>query len=143
MLRLKAFKPFHSLIVLFLLFLILVSLADSYERTERKMGLRDIQSTLPPGFRFCPSDEELVCYYLYKKVANERVLGGTLVEVDLHTREPWELPGGCMLLYLFAPLFSQCSSLFHRSHRANKMKLSVSYEQSLIQIRTYTLVSYI
>ncbi|XP_078173325.1 protein CUP-SHAPED COTYLEDON 3-like [Carex rostrata] len=56
------------------------------------MGLRDIELTLPPGFRFYPSDEELVCYYLYKKVANERISEGTLVEVDLHTREPWELP---------------------------------------------------
>ncbi|XP_010935925.1 protein CUP-SHAPED COTYLEDON 3-like [Elaeis guineensis] len=56
------------------------------------MGLRDIESTLPRGFRFYPSDEELVCHYLYKKVANERVSGGTMVEVDLHTREPWELP---------------------------------------------------
>ncbi|KAJ4747015.1 NAC protein [Rhynchospora pubera] len=56
------------------------------------MGLRDIESTLPPGFRFYPSDEELVCHYLYKKVANERISQGTMVEVDLHTREPWELP---------------------------------------------------
>ncbi|XP_010906799.1 NAC domain-containing protein 21/22 [Elaeis guineensis] len=56
------------------------------------MGLRDIESTLPPGFRFYPSDEELVCHYLYKKVTNENISGGTLVEVDLHTREPWELP---------------------------------------------------
>ncbi|XP_020248831.1 protein CUP-SHAPED COTYLEDON 3-like [Asparagus officinalis] len=56
------------------------------------MGLRDIESTLPPGFRFYPSDEELVCHYLYKKVSNERVMQGTMVEVDLHTREPWELP---------------------------------------------------
>ncbi|XP_073001788.1 NAC domain-containing protein 100-like [Typha latifolia] len=56
------------------------------------MGLREIESTLPPGFRFYPSDEELVCHYLYKKVANERMSQGTMVEVDLHTREPWELP---------------------------------------------------
>lgn len=56
------------------------------------MGLREIESTLPPGFRFYPSDEELVCHYLYKKVTNERTLQGTLVEVDLHAREPWELP---------------------------------------------------
>jgi No apical meristem (NAM) protein len=57
------------------------------------MGLRAIESILPPGFRFCPSDEELVCHYLYKKATNERISQGTLVEVDLHTREPWELPG--------------------------------------------------
>uniref|UniRef100_A0A0D9W761 NAC domain-containing protein n=1 Tax=Leersia perrieri TaxID=77586 RepID=A0A0D9W761_9ORYZ len=37
------------------------------------MGLREIESTLPPGFRFYPSDEELVCHYLYKKVTNEHV----------------------------------------------------------------------
>lgn len=58
-----------------------------------RMGLRDVEATLPPGFRFCPSDEELVCHYLYKKVVNERLSRGTLVEIDLHTCEPWELPG--------------------------------------------------
>ncbi|KAL5211202.1 hypothetical protein ABZP36_022049 [Zizania latifolia] len=57
------------------------------------MALREIESTLPPGFRFFPSDEELVCHYLHKKVTNERTAqGSTLVEVDLHAREPWELP---------------------------------------------------
>ncbi|ONK79607.1 uncharacterized protein A4U43_C01F8090 [Asparagus officinalis] len=61
------------------------------------MGLRDIESTLPPGFKFYPSDEELVCHYLYKKVANVKVSEGTMVEVDLHTREPWELPEGAKL----------------------------------------------
>ncbi|KAJ6817840.1 NAC domain-containing protein 79-like [Iris pallida] len=56
------------------------------------MGLREVESTLPPGFRFYPSDQELVCHYLYKKVTNARTSDGTMVEVDLHTREPWELP---------------------------------------------------
>ncbi|XP_019188425.1 PREDICTED: protein CUP-SHAPED COTYLEDON 3-like [Ipomoea nil] len=56
------------------------------------MGLRDIGATLPPGFRFYPSDEELICHYLYNKVANQNVSKGTLVEVDLHTCEPWQLP---------------------------------------------------
>lgn len=57
------------------------------------MGLRDIGAELPPGFRFYPSDEELVCHYLLKKISNEEVLKGTLVEIDLHTCEPWQLPG--------------------------------------------------
>ncbi|XP_078161113.1 NAC domain-containing protein 100-like [Carex rostrata] len=56
------------------------------------MGLRQIEMTLPPGFRFYPSDEELICHYLQKKVTNETMTGGTLVEVDLHVLEPWELP---------------------------------------------------
>ncbi|KAG6400903.1 hypothetical protein SASPL_137748 [Salvia splendens] len=56
------------------------------------MGLRDIGETLPPGFKFYPSDEELVCHYLHKKITNEQVLRGTLVEIDLHVCEPWQLP---------------------------------------------------
>ncbi|KAJ8749115.1 hypothetical protein K2173_013722 [Erythroxylum novogranatense] len=56
------------------------------------MGLRDIGATLPPGFRFYPSDQELVCHYLYKKITNEEILKGTLIEIDLHTCEPWQLP---------------------------------------------------
>lgn len=63
------------------------------------MGLRDIEMTLPPGFRFYPSDEELVCHYLHNKVANQHRIAaagaasaGTMVEVDLHVHEPWELP---------------------------------------------------
>lgn len=68
------------------------------------MGLREIESRLPPGFRFHPSDEELVCYYLRNKVAmaNHQTLplispADTMVEVDLHAREPWELPGNARL----------------------------------------------
>ncbi|XP_074584772.1 NAC domain-containing protein 21/22-like [Curcuma longa] len=62
------------------------------------MDLRYIESTLPAGFRFCPSDEELLCYYLQKKVTtNDRASQGTMVEVDLHTHEPWELPEAAKL----------------------------------------------
>lgn len=71
------------------------------------MGLKDIGSKLPPGFRFHPSDEELVCHYLCHKIrarydhgdvedddAGEALNGATdLVEIDLHVCEPWELPG--------------------------------------------------
>ncbi|CAK8571758.1 unnamed protein product [Lathyrus sativus] len=56
------------------------------------MGLRDVGASLPPGFRFYPSDEELVLHYLLKKITNENVIKGTLEEVDLHTCEPWQLP---------------------------------------------------
>ncbi|KAL5990565.1 hypothetical protein ACLOJK_011467 [Asimina triloba] len=61
-------------------------------KKEEHMSLRGLEATLPPGFRFYPSDEELVCHYLYKKVANENISQGTLVEIDLHTCEPWQLP---------------------------------------------------
>ncbi|RVX19464.1 NAC domain-containing protein 21/22 [Vitis vinifera] len=75
------------------------------------MGLRDIGATLPPGFRFYPSDEELVCHYLYKKITNEDVLKGTLVEIDLHICEPWQLPGPSQLSDM--SLFSTVGAFTH------------------------------
>ncbi|KAJ1269118.1 hypothetical protein BS78_07G185900 [Paspalum vaginatum] len=47
---------------------------------------------LPPGFRFHPTDEELVTFYLAAKVFNGACCGVDIVEVDLNRCEPWELP---------------------------------------------------
>ncbi|XP_064981839.1 protein CUP-SHAPED COTYLEDON 3-like [Musa acuminata AAA Group] len=47
---------------------------------------------LPPGFRFHPTDEELVTFYLASKVFNGGFCGVDIVEVDLNRCEPWELP---------------------------------------------------
>ncbi|XP_027356654.1 protein CUP-SHAPED COTYLEDON 2-like [Abrus precatorius] len=47
---------------------------------------------LPPGFRFHPTDEELITYYLLKKVLDNTFTGRAIVEVDLNKCEPWELP---------------------------------------------------
>uniref|UniRef100_A0A6V7QXD7 NAC domain-containing protein n=1 Tax=Ananas comosus var. bracteatus TaxID=296719 RepID=A0A6V7QXD7_ANACO len=47
---------------------------------------------LPPGFRFHPTDEELVTFYLASKVFNGGLCGVDIVEVDLNRCEPWELP---------------------------------------------------
>jgi len=47
---------------------------------------------LPPGFRFHPTDEELVTFYLAAKVLNGACCGVDIAEVDLNRCEPWELP---------------------------------------------------
>nr|CAA63101.1 NAM [Petunia x hybrida]CAA63102.2 NAM [Petunia x hybrida] len=49
-------------------------------------------SNLPPGFRFHPTDEELITYYLLKKVLDSNFTGRAIAEVDLNKCEPWELP---------------------------------------------------
>lgn len=46
----------------------------------------------PPGFRFHPTDEELVLYYLKRKVCRRRMLN-MIGETDVYKCEPWELPG--------------------------------------------------
>ncbi|KAL6202097.1 hypothetical protein ACLB2K_025808 [Fragaria x ananassa] len=47
---------------------------------------------LPPGFRFHPSDEELISYYLLKKVMDSNFTCRAIAEVDLNKCEPWQLP---------------------------------------------------
>ncbi|RWW76306.1 hypothetical protein BHE74_00015613 [Ensete ventricosum] len=49
--------------------------------------------TLPPGFRFHPTDEELVAYYLKRKINGYRFELEIIPEVDLYKCEPWDLPG--------------------------------------------------
>ncbi|GMJ05407.1 NAC domain containing protein 1, Arabidopsis NAC domain containing protein 21 [Hibiscus trionum] len=50
-----------------------------------------VEAELPPGFRFHPRDEELVCDYLMKKVASTDALQ-LMIEVDLNKCEPWDIP---------------------------------------------------
>ncbi|XP_019451347.1 PREDICTED: NAC domain-containing protein 100-like isoform X2 [Lupinus angustifolius] len=47
---------------------------------------------LPPGFRFHPTDEELISQYLYKKVTDTKFIARAIGEVDLNKCEPWDLP---------------------------------------------------
>ena len=47
---------------------------------------------LPPGFRFHPTDEELITHYLAKKVADARFAAHAVSVADLNKCEPWDLP---------------------------------------------------
>lgn len=48
---------------------------------------------VPPGFRFHPTDEELLHYYLKKKMSFQKFDMEVIREVDLNKMEPWELQG--------------------------------------------------
>ncbi|KAM3374740.1 NAC domain-containing protein 92 [Capsicum galapagoense] len=50
------------------------------------------QMELPPGFRFHPTDEELITHYLSKKVVDSDFFAMAIGEVDLNKVEPWDLP---------------------------------------------------
>ncbi|KAK4489920.1 hypothetical protein RD792_000568 [Penstemon davidsonii] len=47
----------------------------------------------PPGFRFHPTDEELVLYYLKKKICKKRHRLDVIGETDVYKWDPEELPG--------------------------------------------------
>ncbi|KAF6137961.1 hypothetical protein GIB67_041834 [Kingdonia uniflora] len=48
---------------------------------------------LPPGFRFCPTDEELVVQYLRRKVFGCPLPASIIPEVDICKYDPCQLPG--------------------------------------------------
>ena len=50
-------------------------------------------TSLAPGFRFHPTDEELVRYYLRRKVCGMPFRFEDISEIDVYKSEPWELDG--------------------------------------------------
>lgn len=53
-----------------------------------------------PGFRFHPTDEELVGFYLRRKVDNKPVSIEIIKQIDIYKYDPCDLPSK-----LHAPLF--------------------------------------
>ncbi|KAF9597525.1 hypothetical protein IFM89_019439 [Coptis chinensis] len=49
-------------------------------------------SSLAPGFRFHPTDEELVIYYLKRKIFNKPFRIDAISVIDIYKFEPWDLP---------------------------------------------------
>jgi hypothetical protein len=45
-----------------------------------------------PGFRFHPTDEELVTFYLRRKVAGKRLSIEIIRDFDIYKHDPWDLP---------------------------------------------------
>ncbi|KAD3066859.1 hypothetical protein R6Q59_018951 [Mikania micrantha] len=65
------------------------------------------QLSLPPGFRFYPTDEELLVQYLCRKVAGHDFSLQIIADIDLYKFDPWQLPSKAMFgekeWYFFSP----------------------------------------
>ncbi|ONK58562.1 uncharacterized protein A4U43_C09F14350 [Asparagus officinalis] len=55
---------------------------------------QNVMTKLPPGFRFHPTDEELVVQYLRRKAYSCPLPAAIIPEIDLGKHDPWDLPGG-------------------------------------------------
>ncbi|CAH8354363.1 unnamed protein product [Eruca vesicaria subsp. sativa] len=65
---------------------------------ENKVNLSiNGQSKVPPGFRFHPTEEELLHYYLRKKVHSQKIDLDVIREVDLNKLEPWDIQEECRI----------------------------------------------
>lgn len=45
-----------------------------------------------PGFRFHPTDEELVDFYLKRKIQQKSLPIELIKQVDIYKYDPWDLP---------------------------------------------------
>nr|AQP31369.1 NAC transcription factor 13 [Litchi chinensis]UKF18672.1 NAC transcription factor [Litchi chinensis] len=65
------------------------------------------ESSLPPGFRFHPTDEELILHYLKRKLTSSPFPGSIIADVDIYKFNPWDLPAkaafGEKEWYFFSP----------------------------------------
>ncbi|MED6183374.1 hypothetical protein PIB30_037291 [Stylosanthes scabra] len=60
----------------------------------RMLREKEQKFELPSGFRFHPTDEELINYYLVKKVLDDKhFFSIAIADADMNKCEPWDLPG--------------------------------------------------
>ena len=74
----------------------------------------DNNVNLPPGFRFCPTDEELVVHFLHRKASLLPCHPDVIPDLDLYPYDPWDLDGTifCKLyiyIYIYIYIFSSYS----------------------------------
>ncbi|XP_044509172.1 NAC domain-containing protein 82-like isoform X2 [Mangifera indica] len=67
------------------------------------------KTSLLPGFRFHPTDVELVMYYLKRKIMGRKFHSDAITEVDIYKCTPWDLPAksslrtGDLMWYFLSP----------------------------------------
>jgi hypothetical protein len=66
---------------------------------------------LPPGFRFHPTDEELVNHYLCRKCSSLPLAVPIIREIDLYKYDPWQLPGNLFIFNFFSSVTHQRKEL--------------------------------
>ncbi|CAN6833224.1 unnamed protein product [Brassica oleracea var. botrytis] len=84
---------------------------------EKPCSIKNRELRLPPGFRFHPTDEELVVHYLSRKVSGLLVPAYVIPEIDICKAEPWDLPGDCNSERYF---FSMREAKYPNGNRSNR-----------------------
>ncbi|XP_060215773.1 putative NAC domain-containing protein 94 [Lycium barbarum] len=59
------------------------------ERNEKEKNMDEV---MLPGFRFHPTDEELVGFYLRRKVQQKPISIELIKQLDIYKYDPWDLP---------------------------------------------------
>lgn len=59
---------------------------------ERNDKEKNMDEVMLPGFRFHPTDEELVGFYLRRKVQQKPISIELIKQLDIYKYDPWDLP---------------------------------------------------
>lgn len=59
---------------------------------ERSHDMEKGDEVILPGFRFHPTDEELVSFYLKRKVQQRPLSIELIRQLDIYKYDPWDLP---------------------------------------------------
>ncbi|KAG4923026.1 hypothetical protein AAZX31_18G282100 [Glycine max] len=84
---------------------------------EKVSFVKNGELRLPPGFRFHPTDEELVLQYLKRKVFSCPLPASIIPEVDVCKSDPWDLPGDLEQERYF---FSTKEAKYPNGNRSNR-----------------------
>lgn len=64
----------------------------THQQDSKKMDGADDDHVPLPGFRFHPNDEEILGFYLRRKVEKKRLRIELIKEIDIYKYDPWDLP---------------------------------------------------
>jgi len=59
---------------------------------ERNDNGEKLDEVMLPGFRFHPTDEELVGFYLKRKIQQRPLSIELIKQLDIYKYDPWDLP---------------------------------------------------
>lgn len=68
------------------------SIAMEKVKNNGEVVLGEEDDAALPGYRFHPTDEELVTFYLRRKVARKPLSIEVIREMDIYKHDPWDLP---------------------------------------------------
>jgi hypothetical protein len=111
--------------------------AKALERVKESSGgnEEDDDDLVFPGFRFHPTDQELVGFYLARKVEKKGFSIDIIKEIDIYKHDPWDLPSKLSSMFM-----SQCVSVLVRLLELKVeacMAISIGSELSKLTVWRY------
>jgi hypothetical protein len=68
---------------------------------DEKYDVDKVDDVMLPGFRFHPTDEELVGFYLKRKIQQRTLPIELIKQVDIYKYDPWDLPSKIVMIFFF------------------------------------------